>query len=62
VSLSGAGNVNVLSVVRSPVAFISEGAEFTRLTLQRYLIEYFAQPPSSMRDIGTVMAPLHVSH
>jgi hypothetical protein len=33
-----------------------------QLTLQRYLIEYFAQPPSSMRDIGTVMAPLHVSH
>jgi hypothetical protein len=32
------------------------------LTQQRYLIEYFAQPPSSMRDIGTVMAPLHVSH
>jgi len=33
-----------------------------QLALQRYLIEYFAQPPSSMRDIGTVMAPLHVSH
>jgi hypothetical protein len=32
------------------------------LSLQRYLIEYFAQPPSSMRDIGTLMAPLHVSH
>jgi hypothetical protein len=46
----------------STVVLTPERIASVFLTLQRYLIEYFAQPPSSMRDIGTVMAPLHVSH
>jgi hypothetical protein len=33
-----------------------------RVSLQRYLAEYRAQSPSSMRAIGAVMALLHVSY
>jgi hypothetical protein len=32
------------------------------LTLQRYLTQYLAQTPSSMRDVGSVIALLQVSH
>ena len=32
------------------------------VSLQRYLTQYLAQTPSSMRDVGSVIALLQVSH
>jgi hypothetical protein len=41
---------------------VSCGHFCSTLSLQRYLTECLAQPPSSMREIGTVIALLQVSH